>query len=70
MVKLIDCRPRDCEFDPPINQLKLLIGDMYWFFPLQEKCSCQYCTLNMLKNLVCNVWWALQYFALWTTDTN
>jgi len=31
--KTLDCRPRDCEFDPPSLQLKLLKGDMYWFFP-------------------------------------
>jgi len=33
--KTFDCRPRDCEFDPPPSlQLKLLIkGDMYWFCP-------------------------------------
>jgi len=29
----LDCQPRDCEFDPPSLQLKLLKGDMYWFFP-------------------------------------
>ena len=32
--KTLDCRPRDCEFDPPSLQLKLLKKlDMYWFFP-------------------------------------
>jgi len=31
--KTLDCRPRDCKFDPPSLQLKLLKGDMYWFFP-------------------------------------
>jgi len=32
--KTLDCRPRDCEFDPPSLQLKLLKGVyMYWFFP-------------------------------------
>ena len=32
--KTLDCRPRDCEFDPPSLQLKLIKkGDMYWFFP-------------------------------------
>jgi len=31
--KTLDCRPRDCEFDPPSLQLKLLKRDMYWFFP-------------------------------------
>jgi len=31
--KTLACRPKDCEFDPPSLQLKLLIGDMYWFFP-------------------------------------
>jgi len=30
--KTLDCRPRDCEFDPSL-QLKVLKGDMYWFFP-------------------------------------
>jgi len=35
--KTLDCRPRDCEFDPPSLQLKLLNGDIYWFL---EKCSC------------------------------
>jgi len=29
----LDCRPRDCKFDPPLYQLKLLKEeDMYWFF--------------------------------------
>jgi len=31
--KTLDCRPRDCEFDPPSLQLKLLKENMYWFFP-------------------------------------
>ena len=31
--KTLDCRPRNCEFDPRSLQLKLLKGDMYWFFP-------------------------------------
>jgi len=31
--KTLDCQPRDCEFDSPSLQLKLLKGDMYWFFP-------------------------------------
>jgi len=31
--KTLDCQPRDCEFDPLSLQLKLLKGDMYWFFP-------------------------------------
>jgi len=35
--KTLDCRPRDCEFDSPSLRLKLLKGDMYWFFP--GKCS-------------------------------
>ena len=30
--KTLDCQPRDCEFDSPSLQLKLLKGDMYWFF--------------------------------------
>jgi len=31
--KTLDCRPRDCEFDPPSLQLKIIKRDMYWFFP-------------------------------------
>ena len=27
-------------------------------------------TLGTLKNLVCHVWWALQYLALWATNRN
>ena len=27
-------------------------------------------TLGTLKNLVCHVWWALQYLALWATKRN
>ena len=30
--KTLDCRPRDCEIDLLSLQLKLLKGDMYWFF--------------------------------------
>ena len=25
-------------------------------------------TLDTLMNLVCHVWWAIQYFALWVTN--
>ena len=27
--KTLDCRPRDCEFDPPSLQLKIIKRDMY-----------------------------------------
>ena len=60
--KALDCRPRDCEFDPLSLQLKLLNGDMYWLFPGKM--------LPCIKNLVCHVWWALQYLALWATNRN
>jgi len=32
----LDCRPRDCEFDP-LTQLKLLKEEMYWYY--LGKCS-------------------------------
>jgi len=30
------CRSRDCEFDPPSHQLKILKGDKYWFPPRKD----------------------------------
>ena len=27
-------------------------------------------TMGTLKNLVCHVWWALEYLALWATNRN
>jgi len=66
--KTLDCQPRDCEFDPPSLQLKLLKEDMYWFFPGKNATVYQCFTLGTLKNLVSHVWWVLQYLALWATN--
>jgi len=52
----------------PSLQLKLLIGDMYRFFPRQN--APVYQCFTLLNNLVCHVWWALQYIALWATNRN
>ena len=43
---------------------------MYWFFPEKNAPVHQCFTLGTLKNLVCHVWWALQYLALWATNRN
>jgi len=70
--KTLDCLPRDCEFDPPSLQLKLLKkGDMYCMVLPRKNAPVYQCfTLGTLKNLVCHVWWALQYLALWATNRN
>jgi len=63
LVKFLDCLPRDCEFDSPSLQLKLL---KYVLVLSRKNALVNQClTLSMLKNLVCHVWWALQYLALW-----
>ena len=38
--------------------------------PRKDVPVCQCFTLGTLKNLVCHVWWALQYLALWATNRN
>jgi len=44
---------------------------MYWFFPGKMlQCISALHTLGTLKNMVCHVWWALQYLALWATNRN
>jgi len=68
--KTLDCRPRDCEFDPPSLQLKLLKRRYLRVFPRKNAPVYQCFTLDTLKNLVCHVWWALQYLALWATNRN
>jgi len=40
------------------------------FFPMENASVYQCFTLSTLKNLVCHVWWALQYLALWATNIN
>ena len=58
---MYNCRPRDCEFDPPSLQLKLLKKEVCTGYS-QEKCSrvsYQCFTLGTLKNLVCHVPWYL-----------
>jgi len=68
--KTLDCRPRDCEFNPPSLQLKLLKRRYVLVLPRKHAPVYQCFTLGTLKNLVCHVWWALQYLALWATYRN
>ena len=68
--KTFDCRPRDCEFDPPSLQLKLLKRRYVLVLPKKNAPVYQGFTLSTLNNLVCHVWWALQYLALWATHRN
>ena len=55
--KTLDCRPRDCEFDPPSLQLKLLKRRYVLVLPRKNALVYQCFTLGTLKNLVCHVWW-------------
>jgi len=42
---------------------------IYWYFPRNLNVPVYQCfTLSTLKNL--NVWWTLQYLALWATIRN
>ena len=66
--KTIDCRPRDCEFDLPSLQLKITKRRYVLVLPRKKAPVYQCFTLGTLKSLVCHVWWALQYLALWATD--
>jgi len=68
--KTFDCRPRDCEFDPPSLQLKLLKEMYVLVLPRKNAPVYQCFTLGMLKNLGYLVWWARQYLALWVTNRN
>ena len=43
---------------------------MYWFFPEKMLPCISALQLSMFKNLVCHVWWALEYFSLWATNRN
>jgi len=60
-----------CEFDPPVLQLKLLKRDNYVLVLPRKNAPVYQCvTLDTFKNLVCHVWWALQYLALWAANRN
>ena len=54
--KALDSQPWDCKFDPPLTHIKLLNGDMYWFFSGKNTPVYQCFTLGTLKNQVCYVW--------------
>ena len=43
---------------------------LYWFIPGKTAPVYHCYTPSMLKNLVCYVWWALQYLALKVTNGN
>ena len=72
VVKHLTADPGEWEFDPPSHTLKLpKKGECMGSF--QENAPVYQCyTLDTLKNLVCHVWWALQYLALhvWATNRN
>jgi len=70
-VKTLDCQPRDCELNPPSQQLKLLKWDKIILVLPRKNATVHQCfSLGRLKNLVCHVWWALKYLALWATNRN
>ena len=56
--KTFDCRARDCEFDPPSLQRKLLKRRYVMVLPMKNAPVYQCFTLGTLKNLFCHVWWA------------
>jgi len=58
--KTLDCRPRGCEFDP-LTPAQITLRRHALVLP-GEMLPC-----IALKNMVCRVWWSLQYLALWTT---
>jgi len=61
--KTLDCRPRDCEFDP-LTPTKITNRRYVLVLP-RKNASVYLCfTLGTLKNLVCHVWWALQYICI------
>ena len=71
--KTLDCRPSDCEFDPPTptKTAKMEICTSTSQEKRSKKVPVYQCfTLGTLKNQVCHVWWALQYLALWATNRN
>jgi len=68
--KTLDCRPKYCEFDPLSLQLKLLKMRFVLGLPRKNARVYQCFTLGTIKNLVCHVWWALQYLAQWATNRN
>ena len=67
--KPLDCRLRDCEFDPPLTPTKITKRRYVLILSRKNAPMYQCLTLGMLKNLVCHVWWALQYLALWAIET-
>ena len=62
-------RARYCEFDPltptKITKRRYLLDHSRKYAPVYQ-CF----TLGTFTNLVCHVWWAYQYLALWATNRN
>jgi len=52
--KILDCRYRDCEFNPLSHKLTLLKGNRYCLIPGINAPVSQCYTHGMVKKLVCN----------------
>jgi len=62
----VDFRPMDCDFHPSLKQRYMYV----LVHPRTNDPVHQCYSLGTLKSLVCQVWWALQYLALWATNRN
>jgi len=67
--KTLGCRLRDCEFDP-LTLTKITKRRCVRVLSRKNAPVYQCFTLGTLKNLVCHMWWVLQYLALWATNNN
>ena len=54
----------------PLTPTKITKRRYVLVLPRENAPVYQCFTLGTLKNLVCHVWWALQYLALWATNRN
>jgi len=52
----------------PLTPTKITKRRYVLVLPRKNASVYQCFTLGALKNLVCHVWWALQYLALWATN--